>query len=385
MSRSRYIVVVIVAVLASAATFAILTGSGSGWRAAFAIRDEVSPLLDSSVTNLRELRSLNPAEEPRYRAEFDRVMQLRRRLEILEQSREALLQRSAAVSVTSFVLALLGGLALIAVAGRRERARFDEFRLMLEAAVAEQRVVANTLRGSDTLARAGLLVEQLSLERERTRERLADLSALESWQDHVRRVSHELRTPLAAAMLRYRRAMAESPDKEVLQDLGEDLVHLEQMTTAMRDFAIIGSPQPRELDLLHFLEEFTRLFAESWSSLEIRLSGEAVQVLADAELTRRLLTNLIDNAAAAGASRVTISVSSSASSAFCTVSDDGAGVPVEIRDALFEPYVTSRGTRGGTGLGLAISRKIALDQKGDLRLVFSKPGHTEFEIVLPRA
>ncbi len=62
------------------------------------------------------------------------------------------------------------------------------------------------------------------------------------------------------------------------------------------------------------------------------------------------------------------------------VIDDGPGVPVALRDTLFEPLVSGRAD--GTGLGLALSREIAHEHGGELRCS-SGPGHTVFSLYLP--
>ncbi len=63
------------------------------------------------------------------------------------------------------------------------------------------------------------------------------------------------------------------------------------------------------------------------------------------------------------------------------VTDEGPGVPVEIRDSLFEPFVT-KDKKGGTGLGLAVARQFVEDHGGSLALVDEGPG-ARFRIVLP--
>ena len=62
------------------------------------------------------------------------------------------------------------------------------------------------------------------------------------------------------------------------------------------------------------------------------------------------------------------------------VVDDGPGIPVALRETLFEPLVSGR--VGGTGLGLALSREIAHEHGGELRCV-SRPGQTAFSLYLP--
>jgi signal transduction histidine kinase len=61
--------------------------------------------------------------------------------------------------------------------------------------------------------------------------------------------------------------------------------------------------------------------------------------------------------------------------------DEGPGVPPEIRETLFEPFVT-QGKLHGTGLGLAVARRFVEDHGGDIALLPDGPG-AAFRIVLP--
>jgi nitrogen-specific signal transduction histidine kinase len=63
-----------------------------------------------------------------------------------------------------------------------------------------------------------------------------------------------------------------------------------------------------------------------------------------------------------------------------SVTDDGPGIPVEVRDRLFDPFVSGR--PGGSGLGLAIVQRAVLAHRG-IVLVDSAPGTTVFRVFLP--
>ena len=66
------------------------------------------------------------------------------------------------------------------------------------------------------------------------------------------------------------------------------------------------------------------------------------------------------------------------------VRDNGTGIRPEIRNKLFQPYVTTKPTREGTGLGLSIAYDIVTQQHGGTIEVDSRVGEfTEFTIRLP--
>jgi signal transduction histidine kinase len=79
-----------------------------------------------------------------------------------------------------------------------------------------------------------------------------------------------------------------------------------------------------------------------------------------------LVANVLDNAVRHARSRVTVAVEAHQDRVHIVVADDGAGVPADMREKIFERFVT---TAHSTGLGLPIGRWIARAHGGDLQLV----------------
>jgi signal transduction histidine kinase len=106
------------------------------------------------------------------------------------------------------------------------------------------------------------------------------------------------------------------------------------------------------------------------------LGGELNQVWA----------NLIDNAidAAPDSGRVEVGAMERDGAVMVSVADNGAGLAPELRDKIFEPFFTTKPPGQGTGLGLDIVRRIVQDHGGKIE-VESRPGRTEFRVILPRA
>ncbi|HZU87716.1 MAG TPA: ATP-binding protein, partial [Stellaceae bacterium] len=102
----------------------------------------------------------------------------------------------------------------------------------------------------------------------------------------------------------------------------------------------------------------------------------------DPEQMRRAVENLVINAieAAPAGSTVSLAARHDAGNLILSVHDQGSGPPAEIRDHVFEPFVTGRAE--GTGLGLSIVREIADAHGGTARLGQAQAG-TVFEIVVP--
>jgi len=93
-----------------------------------------------------------------------------------------------------------------------------------------------------------------------------------------------------------------------------------------------------------------------------------------------LLTNSIQ--AMPGAGLVSIVAVKRDGKAHIDVTDNGPGVPIEIRERLFEPFV-SHGKQGGTGLGLAIAQSIVGAHGGTISLKSTDAPGADFCIILP--
>src|SRR5205807_506499 len=97
----------------------------------------------------------------------------------------------------------------------------------------------------------------------------------------------------------------------------------------------------------------------------------------------RALHNLVENALQAGAREVALTVEARGRDAAIVVADDGPGVPADLRDRIFDPYVTTK--EHGTGLGLAIVKKIVLEHGGEIAVDERPGGGARFTLTLPLA
>jgi C4-dicarboxylate-specific signal transduction histidine kinase len=126
------------------------------------------------------------------------------------------------------------------------------------------------------------------------------------------------------------------------------------------------------------------------ATVELEAGDAARAGIAEGPLTR-VIMNLVANAAEAFSrphpheNRVKIRVRRAGSHVLLDVTDNGPGVSAEVRDRLFEPFVTTKGKGSGAGLGLAVSRRLVRHAGGELELVSSGESGTTFRCVLPVA
>ena len=107
-------------------------------------------------------------------------------------------------------------------------------------------------------------------------------------------------------------------------------------------------------------------------------------VMADKGLLQQALLNLILYSLAAlpdgGLISIAVEQGDGHQVVIC-VRDSGGGIPDELRDRIFESFLTGR--KEGTGLGLAISKRILKSHEGDLELLESSEQGTTFRLILP--
>ncbi len=94
--------------------------------------------------------------------------------------------------------------------------------------------------------------------------------------------------------------------------------------------------------------------------------------------------NLIDNAldAVSENGRVMVTARAEGAQVVVRVTDDGSGIPAEVKSRIFDPFFTTKPVGQGTGLGLDIVRRLVDRSDGSIE-VESEPGRTEFRVALP--
>ncbi len=207
-------------------------------------------------------------------------------------------------------------------------------------------------------------------------------------------LAHQIRTPLSSAMLYASHLKRPELDGERRQELVERVLermrHLEQLLNDMLLFAHggLGGGERLAADaLLRELYEAAEPQArEQRITLVVDHGGEDGTVLGNHRLLLSALQNLVGNAMRAVGSGGTVTLRlrrDGERRLAIQVADDGPGIPPELRERIFEPFVTGHG--GGTGLGLAVARQVARVHHGDLQLVSTPGGGSTFSLWLPLA
>ena len=136
--------------------------------------------------------------------------------------------------------------------------------------------------------------------------------------------------------------------------------------------------KPEVLDVGVLARDLERLLNRTLSeriALRIAIGPDLVPVLADRAQLEQVLVNLAVNArdAMPAGGTLSIGVSGTEAGVRLTVSDDGTGMPAEVRERAFEPFFTTKEAGDGTGLGLATVHGIITEAGGTVE-IDSVPG-----------
>lgn len=232
-------------------------------------------------------------------------------------------------------------------------------------------------------SQSAIAIENATLHRDEmeARERLRQSEKLAALGKLSAGLAHELRNPLnTVSMLVYAMAQDINPHDPFGIDLQVVQGELRRMTLLLEQFLEFARPKPPHFqrDRLDEIMEETLLLIGP----EARTRGVAIYKDMDKDLPRvwvdgtqmkQVYLNLLLNAlqATPRGGKLTVRLHVSGGSLLTVITDEGGGIPPEVRANLFQPFFTTKS--GGSGLGLSISQRIIEGHNGRIRL-FSQPG-----------
>jgi two-component system, NtrC family, nitrogen regulation sensor histidine kinase NtrY len=224
-----------------------------------------------------------------------------------------------------------------------------------------------------------------------------------AWREVARRVAHEIKnplTPIALSAERIRRHLQretrpETTSLQVLRSCSETIGGAVETLRALVDefstLARFPTAQPQPADINSIVEGALAMFNGRLDNVHVQtfLASSLPKVMADSEAIKRVLANLVDNAAEAMQDslvreiQISTSLVASRDAVELAVADTGYGVTQELKERLFLPYFSTK--KRGTGLGLAIVSRIIEDHHGSIRVEENQPVGARFVVELPLA
>jgi two-component system, NtrC family, nitrogen regulation sensor histidine kinase NtrY len=307
--------------------------------------------------------------------------------------RTNILWRALAVGVASVAFAMLLGTFLAT---------------RLTRPIEELGQAANKLAGGDLSARvpegvAGTKGEvdrlvhafnHMAADLERGQAKLLQAERVAAWQDIARGLAHELKnplTPILGAMDVVRKARKlDRPDFDAILEeqataVVEEVMRLKELSDAFARFARLPDRKSEPLKMNEVVDHAAALYAsQEGLVVERRYDAELPAVNADRTQIGTVVTNLVKNAVEAMDAKGTLRLTlrKAATNLELVVEDSGPGIAPEVRDRLFAPYVTTKGSRG-TGLGLALAHRIVDEHGGTIEAGTGALGGASFTVKLP--
>jgi len=211
-------------------------------------------------------------------------------------------------------------------------------------------------------------------------------------------VAHEIRNPLAgiagAIEIITKDFPADHPDREVLEDLRQEVRRIEKV---LNDLLVYARPKPAHFGLASLKETVARTLqiarqqtGDKKVEFSIQIPPSLPPFWLDSEQLQQVLLNLVLNGIQAIEKEGKISIVAAVKPAGApnrpdhveiSVSDTGRGIPPENLERIFRPFYTTR--RGGTGLGLSLCRRIVSQHGGMLTAESAANQGSRFLVRLP--
>jgi PAS domain S-box-containing protein len=221
-----------------------------------------------------------------------------------------------------------------------------------------------------------------------------------AWHEVARRIAHELKNPLTPIALcaeriarQLDRGTTVTPESQrILRDCSATISREVQSVKTLADefsqFSRFPAAQPVASDLNDVVRNAVAVFAGRLDGIDLRvdLAPGLPLVNVDREQFKRVVVNLVDNAAEAMRDslvrRLLVATqSSSAESVELLVADTGCGISAEDKEKLFLPYFSTKNR--GTGLGLAIVNHILSEHGARIRVEDNPPSGARFYVEVP--
>ncbi len=248
-----------------------------------------------------------------------------------------------------------------------------------------------TVTRDDEIGRATQAFNDTAVQLHQSRDRLVYLTQLASWQVLARKMAHEVKNSLTPIRLTVEEMVARHSEsnrmflEQAAAIVVDEVESLERRVRAFSEFSSEPEVCPAPINVNSLVEERIAFLknAHPEVSYAVRLVQDSPDAMADEDLVKGILVNLLENAAEAAGDggRILAATSVTPERVVIEVHDSGPGLSDQARKSVFQPTISFK--KRGMGLGLSIARKSALILGGDILLVAGELGGAGFRVVLP--
>jgi two-component system nitrogen regulation sensor histidine kinase NtrY len=252
------------------------------------------------------------------------------------------------------------------------------------------RVPAET---SDEIGAAMQAFNHMAGQLQQAQERLIQVTRLASWQALARKMAHEVKNSLTPIRLTMEEIVSRQGAsdgaflEQAAQIVADEVNTLEKRVRAFSQFASEPPVMPAEVDVNALVEERISFLKTAHPEViyQTNLAPDRPKAVADPDLIKGVLTNLLENAAEAARPGGVVMARTVIEGEHLNIEvhDSGPGLSLQARSSLFEPTISFK--KGGMGLGLSIARRSALLCGGDIQTLAGELGGAGFRVVLASA
>lgn len=226
---------------------------------------------------------------------------------------------------------------------------------------------------------------------EESRKNLARIEREQAWKEMAKQVAHEIKNPLTPMKLslQHLQFLYKENRKEFARIFGkvsttliEQIEALTKITNEFSHFARMPERKIIKCNLEEILKEVIDLFASQIKIEFEYLKNETFFVNADKEELKRVFINLIKNSLQANSSEIKVKLYKDINYCFINIEDNGAGIPEDLLDKIFDPNFSTK--TEGTGLGLPIVKRILNDINGTIEIKSEVRKGTVVMIAIPQ-
>mgnify|MGYP001818777179 CR=1 FL=1 len=256
----------------------------------------------------------------------------------------------------------------------------------------QQRLLQTHIRGLPVELRVSVAEIRMEARTERlySIENLSgELSARESsaWRNLIRVLTHEIMNTLTPVTSLAETTVSMLDDPRAIDDIREAITTIGRRSSGLigfvskyRELLQIPDPHLESLAVREVFDAAVTLLAEALANIEVVIDvvPDSLTLEADPALLDQVILNLVKNAIEAleetGSPRIRLEGRLDLGRTILSVSDNGPGVPEDVRDQIFIPFFTTK--RSGSGIGLSLSRQIMTAHGGDIAIQSGADGTT---------
>ncbi len=230
-----------------------------------------------------------------------------------------------------------------------------------------------------------------------TQEILAQKAA--AWKEVARRIAHEIKNPLTPIQISAQRLKRKyisqiSENKEdfekIINNIVNHVVSIKNMVNEFSKFAKMPDVKLKKENIVEVIEEIVLMHKNTYKDIDFQFEYmEIPEISLDRNLFSQAILNIIKNSIHAlnevsrekKIIKIEVNFLKDLNIVQIIISDNGPGIPQEIKDRIFEPYFSTK--KRGTGIGLTIVKKIISDHNGYIRIQDNSPQGTKVIIELP--